>query len=116
MLLCFQQGCIVVQSATCWNALVHWQARPCPVHKSSERFSLGNCPLVSRAGFYAGESKGLDPVKASLTVLETCAAPFQWARDPLKRSAQGTAIVMGDKYMSQPLIIGFVGILTKAFR
>lgn len=37
------------------------------------------------AGFYAGESKGLDPVKASLTVLETCAAPSQWARDPLKR-------------------------------
>lgn len=45
--------------------------------------------VVTVAGFYAGESRGLDPVKASLTVLATCAAPSQWARDPLKRSARG---------------------------
>ena len=44
------------------------------------------------AGFYAGETTGLDPVKASLTVLETCATPSKWARDPLQRSAAKTEI------------------------
>lgn len=37
------------------------------------------------AGFYAGETMGLDPVKASLTVLQTCAAPASWAQDPLQQ-------------------------------
>lgn len=36
-------------------------------------------------GFYAGETMGLDPVKASLTVLQTCAAPASWAQDPLQQ-------------------------------
>ena len=44
------------------------------------------------AGFYAGETTGLDPVKASLTVLETCATPSKWARDPLQRSSAKTEI------------------------
>jgi len=44
------------------------------------------------AGFYSGETTGLDPVKASLTVLETCATPSKWAKDPLQRSAAKTEI------------------------
>jgi len=54
-----------------------------------ELYRCAVCSLLESfsklAGFYSGETTGLDPVKASLTVLETCATPSKWAKDPLQR-------------------------------